>query len=71
MATVSGLSPLTHDESKAAEAAFRGLPLNPHWSARAQAVYYGIVAVTNGQDIVSHIDQLPLAVGSLPHIIKD
>lgn len=36
--------PLTHDEQVAAEAAFRGLPLNPAWSATARRVYEGISA---------------------------
>lgn len=44
---------LTHDECKAAEAAFRGLPMNPRWSHKAQQIYLGILAVTNGRDIVS------------------
>ncbi len=47
------VSPLTHDQHQAAEAAFRGLPFNPHWSASAQEIYRGIVAVTNGRNIVS------------------
>ena len=47
------VSLLTHDQHKAAEAAFRGLPLNPRWSASAQDIYRGIVAVTNGRDIVT------------------
>lgn len=34
---------LTYDEKKAAEAAFRGLPLNPSWSAAARDVYEGII----------------------------
>ena len=34
---------LSHDERHAAEAAFSGRPLNPRWSARAKAVYEGIV----------------------------
>lgn len=34
---------LTYDEKKAAEAAFRGLPVNPSWSAAARGVYEGIV----------------------------
>jgi hypothetical protein len=33
---------LTYDESKAAEAAFRGEPFNPSWSAAARSVYEGI-----------------------------
>jgi hypothetical protein len=34
---------LTHDEKKAAEAAFRGDPFNPAWSVAAAKVYAGIV----------------------------
>jgi hypothetical protein len=34
---------LTYDEKKAAEAAFRGLPVNPSWSAAARGVYEGII----------------------------
>ena len=34
---------LSHDERHAAEAAFAGRPLNPRWSARARAVYEGIL----------------------------
>ncbi len=34
---------LTHDQKKAAEAAFRGLPFDPSWSAAARAVYEGIL----------------------------
>ena len=31
--------PLTYDEHKAAEAAFRGIPLNPDWTDSAQEIY--------------------------------
>ncbi|MDH4188209.1 MAG: hypothetical protein OEV08_14555 [Nitrospira sp.] len=34
---------LTHDEKKAAEAAFAGRPFNEAWSAAARTVYDGIV----------------------------
>ena len=34
---------LTHDEVKASEAAFKGLPFDPAWSKSARAVYDGIV----------------------------
>jgi hypothetical protein len=34
--------PLTHDEKKAAEAAFQGMPFNPTWSEAARRVYEGI-----------------------------
>jgi hypothetical protein len=35
---------LTHDERKAAEAAFAGRPFDPSWSNAARAVYDGILA---------------------------
>jgi hypothetical protein len=44
---------LTHDEHKASEAAFHGLPLDPKWSKQAQEIYRGILEVTHGQDIVN------------------
>ena len=34
---------LTHDERKAAEAAFGGRPFNPTWSASAKRVYEGLI----------------------------
>lgn len=37
---------LTHDEKKAAEAAFQGLPFDPRWSAAARSVYEGILNVS-------------------------
>jgi hypothetical protein len=40
---------LTHDERKAAEAAFRGEPFDPKWSPAARLVYDGI-ANTTGAD---------------------
>lgn len=33
---------LTHDEHKAAEAAFEGRPFNPRWSASARDIYNGL-----------------------------
>ena len=36
---------LTHDEKKAAEAAFTGRPFNPEWSEAARRVYDGITGV--------------------------
>ena len=35
---------ITHDEKKAAEAAFAGRPFNPKWSDAARIVYDGILA---------------------------
>jgi hypothetical protein len=43
---------LTYDEKKAAEAAFRGLPLDPTWSASARAVYDGILSASQGNIVV-------------------
>lgn len=43
---------LTQDERKAAEAAFRGLPLDAQWSRGAQRIYIGILEVTNGRHIL-------------------
>lgn len=40
---------LSYDEKKAAEAAFRGLPYDPHWSAAARAVYDGILGAAGGR----------------------
>ncbi len=35
--------PLTHDEKKASEAAFRGLPQDENWTASAKSIYEGII----------------------------
>ena len=56
--------PLTYDESKAAEAAFHGLPLDPKWSRHAQEIYFGILAVTNGRDIVEDTEISALAIAA-------
>ena len=42
---------LTYDETKAAEAAFRGDPFNPSWSAAAADVYTGIAAAVAKQNL--------------------
>lgn len=52
---------LTHDEKKASEAAFRGLPFNPTWSESAQKVYDGILQVlatskNEGLERLSHTE---------------
>ena len=40
--------PLTHDEKKAAEAAFKGTPFDPQWSDAARKIYWGLsVAIAN------------------------
>lgn len=43
---------LTFDEQLAAEAAFRGWPLELKWSTQAQAMYRGILEQTGGRDII-------------------
>ena len=43
---------LSFDEKKAAEAAFQGLPIDQAWSVSAQAIYFGILAHTQGRNIV-------------------
>lgn len=40
----SGVRQLSHDEIKAAEAAFQGRPFNEAWSQAARVVYDGLVA---------------------------
>ncbi len=50
---------ITHDEKKAAEAAFTGRPFNPKWSDAARLVYDGITAAM-GKDArsVEILDEL-------------
>lgn len=49
--------PLTHDEKKAAEAAFRGAPCDPKWSDAAYKVYFGLsVAMANQRNEVTQED---------------
>jgi hypothetical protein len=50
--------PLTHDERKAAEAAFQGLPVNPAWTQGAKRVYLGIAAALHSYKDVE-ADQNP------------
>ena len=47
--------PLTHDEKKASEAAFRGLPFNPDWSQSAKSVYDGIVGAMEKSSLIPEI----------------
>ena len=53
---------LTFDEQRAAEAAFRGLPIDPAWSPSAQTIYAGILARTLGRNIVEESVLEELAV---------
>ena len=43
---------LTHDEKKAADAAFAGRPFNETWSASARTIYEGLVKALPQADIV-------------------
>ncbi|MGC3976266.1 MAG: hypothetical protein QM771_18050 [Nitrospira sp.] len=47
---------LTYDEKKAAEAAFRGEPFNPAWSAAAAVVYEGIASAMCRMQVASLTD---------------
>jgi hypothetical protein len=49
---MSARTHLTFDEQQAAEAAFRGWPIESKWSAQAQAMYRGILEETQGRDII-------------------
>ena len=58
---------LTFDEQRAAEAAFRGLPIDSTWSPSAQAIYAGILMHTLGRNIVEEATQETLVlVGGEP-----
>lgn len=61
---------LSHDERHAAEAAFAGRPLNPRWSARAKAIYEGILKSLPTQEILDPVDpelsEEPLASMPVP-----
>ena len=61
---------LSHDERHAAEAAFAGRSLNPRWSARAKAVYEGILKSLPTQEILDPVDpelsEEPLASMPVP-----
>jgi len=59
---MSTVHPLTYDEHRAAEAAFHGLLLDPKWSRHAQEIYRGILAVTNGRDVVKDTEISVLAI---------
>jgi hypothetical protein len=45
---------LTHDEKKASEAAFRGLPMDNSWTDSAKAVYEGLIQAL-GKKPLSHL----------------
>ncbi len=56
---------LTHDERKAADAAFAGRPCNPTWSESAKRVYEGVIgAMPNFQNESGSPSIHPLPTGS-------
>ncbi|MEX2492910.1 MAG: hypothetical protein WD425_14235 [Nitrospirales bacterium] len=57
---------LTHDEKKASEAAFRGLPLDDNWTNSAKLVYEGII-----QAIGKNPSELEIGEASLPAQIEE
>jgi hypothetical protein len=57
-------SSLTYDQQKAAEAAFHGRPLNPNWTEKALEIYFGILAITKGKDIVTEAEQSAQAIAA-------
>lgn len=46
---------LTHDEKKASEAAFRGLPLDNSWTDSAKAVYEGLIHALGKTPLSDHL----------------
>jgi hypothetical protein len=58
---------LTHDEQKAAEAAFGGRPFNPAWSASARKVYEGLIrALPKQPDALSAFGSLDQTMEPAP-----
>jgi hypothetical protein len=51
---------ITHDEKKAAEAAFAGRPFNPKWSDAARIVYDGILAAMGARTVEIHDELEPV-----------
>jgi hypothetical protein len=59
--------PLTSDEQKAAEAAFRHQAFNPVWSQAALAVYVGITAAMDQADVPAGVPSVVNSQPSLTH----
>ncbi len=63
---------LSHDETKAAEAAFQGRAFNEAWSQTARVVYDGIVAAlqrrkssSDSDHLFHELDETKVPVGAL------
>jgi hypothetical protein len=54
---------LTHDEKRAAEAAFRGTPFHAAWSDQAWVVYDGITRAMAKRNGDLHVAVLPESEG--------
>ncbi len=62
MPTHNLVKSLSHDERKAAEAAFKGLPLDENWSRAAQGIYEGIRDAMQGRQPVTGTESGPADV---------
>ncbi len=73
MGTTQEARPLTNDEKKAAEAAFRGAPFNPKWSEAARKVYQGIsgALVAKPSEILGGLAMETQSVSSRSTVIEN
>ncbi len=64
--------PLTHDEKKAAEAAFRGAPFNPKWSEAARKVYQGIAGSleSNPSEVLAQLASESQAMSPMATVVE-
>ena len=65
------IRPLTYDEKKAAEAAFKGLPFDPIWSDAALTVYLGISSVMKNKPPKAFQEDSPMqTTASATHTVS-
>lgn len=57
--------PLTYDEKKAADAAFKGAPFDPKWSEAARNVYEGLSLAMANQRNEAFQEVRPLQVATI------
>lgn len=60
--------PLTYDEKKAADAAFKGSPCDPKWSEAARKVYVGITSAMAHQRNETFQEVHPLQVTTIARL---
>ncbi len=60
--------PLTHDEKKAAEAAFQGRPFDASWSKSAQGIYEGILKARGDVVDADSIETSPASPTHTRHV---